>query len=57
MAFPGKREFRSFCLYKCHKESLSLGPDELLNQDVKTNAVGRRRPHNRVEMLRNVRSY
>jgi len=37
--------------------SPDLNPDELLNQDVKTNAVGRRRPHNRVEMLRNVRSY
>jgi transposase len=37
--------------------SPDLNLDELLNRDVKTNAVGRRRPHNRVEMLRNVRSY
>lgn len=37
--------------------SPDLNPDELLNQDVKTNAVGRKRPHNRVEMVRNVRSY
>lgn len=37
--------------------SPDLNPDELLNQDVKTNAVGRRRPHNRVEMVGNVRRY
>lgn len=34
-----------------------LNPDELLNQDVKTNSVGRRRPRNREEMLADVRSY
>jgi len=37
--------------------SPDLNPDELLNQDVKTNAVGRRRPHNKREMVGNVRSY
>lgn len=37
--------------------SPDLNPDELLNQDVKTNAVGRKRPHNKEEMVRNVRSY
>lgn len=37
--------------------SPDLNPDELLNQDVKTNAVGRKRPRDREEMFRNVRSY
>jgi transposase len=37
--------------------SPELNPDELLNQDVKTNAVGRQRPRNREEMLGLVRSY
>jgi transposase len=34
-----------------------LNPDELLNQDVKSNALGRRRPANQQEMITNVRSY
>lgn len=34
-----------------------LNPDELLNQDVKLNAVGRKRPHNQGEMIEQVRSY
>ncbi len=37
--------------------SPELNPDELLNQDVKSNAVGRRRPVDLAEMLQNVRSY
>lgn len=37
--------------------SPDLNPDENLNQDVKSNAVGRRRPHDQEEMIRNVRSY
>jgi DDE superfamily endonuclease len=37
--------------------SPELNPDELLNQDVKTNAVGRVRPVNVQEMMDNVRSY
>ena len=37
--------------------SPDLNPDELLNQDVKTNAVGRRRPRNKTEMVGHVRSY
>jgi len=32
-------------------------PDEMLNQDVKSNAVGRKRPRNQSEMVRNVRSF
>lgn len=37
--------------------SPELNPDEMLNQDVKSNAVGRKRPHNQSEMIRNVRSF
>jgi transposase len=37
--------------------SPDLNPDEKLNQDVKSNAVGRRRPHDHNQMMRNVRSY
>ena len=37
--------------------SPELNPDELLNQDVKSNALGRRRPANKEEMKSGVRSY
>lgn len=37
--------------------SPELNPDEYLNQDVKTNAVGRTRPLDRTEMIGNVRAY
>jgi transposase len=37
--------------------SPKLNPDELLNQDVKSNAVGRLRPQNREELVSTVRSY
>ena len=37
--------------------SPELNPDELVNQDVKTNAVGRRPPHTLPQMVRNVRRY
>ncbi len=37
--------------------SPELNPDEMLNQDVKTNAVGKRRPRSRVQMMRTVRGY
>ena len=37
--------------------SPELNPDELLNQDVKTNALGRRRPGNLVEMIDDTRAY
>jgi transposase len=37
--------------------SPELNPDELLNQDVKTNALGRVRPVNVHEMMSSVRSY
>jgi transposase len=37
--------------------SPDLNPDENLNHDVKSNAVGRRRPHDQKQMMRHVRSY
>lgn len=37
--------------------SPELNPDEILNQDVKSNAVGKKRPHNLKELLSNVRGY
>jgi len=37
--------------------SPKLNPDELLNQDVKSNAVGRRRPADQDDMVANVRGY
>jgi transposase len=37
--------------------SPELNPDELLNQDLKTNALGRRRPATQQEMITDARSY
>ena len=37
--------------------SPELNPDEMLNQEVKSNAVARARPHDAEEMIENLRSY
>ena len=37
--------------------SPELNPDELLNQDVKSNALGRQRPGNQTQLMGKVRSY
>lgn len=37
--------------------SPELNPDEMLNQDVKSNAVGRRRPHSLPEMMQTTQAY
>ena len=37
--------------------SPELNPDEYLNQDVKSNALGRRRPATQPQMLSSVRGY
>lgn len=37
--------------------SPELNPDEMLNNDVKQNAVGRRRPHDQMQLMQNVRVY
>ena len=34
-----------------------LNPDELLNQDVKTNALGKSRPRQKTELMSTVRSH
>ncbi|MFN7713442.1 MAG: IS630 family transposase [Curvibacter sp.] len=39
------------------KTPVVRGPDELLNQDVKTNALGKSRPTNKAEMVANLRSH
>lgn len=37
--------------------SPELNPDEYLNQDIKTNALGKQRPRNRDELVSNVKSF
>ena len=37
--------------------SPELNPDEELNQDIKSNAVGRQRPHTQGELMNQVRGY
>lgn len=37
--------------------SPELNPDEMVNQDVKSNAVRRNRPRNKEELIRNIRGY
>jgi transposase len=49
-----KKRIRMFFLPTYSPE---LNPDEMLNQDVKANAVGRKRPHTEKEMMRNLRGY
>jgi transposase len=44
-------------LYFLPSYSPELNPDELLNQDVKSNALGRQRPRDRTELMDNIRSY
>lgn len=51
------RHADEIALYYLPPYSPELNPDELLNQDVKTNALGRRRPTNRDELISDTRSY
>ena len=44
-------------LFRLPSYSPELNPDELLNQDVKSNALGRRRPRDQKEMIAGIRSY
>jgi transposase len=48
---------RQIELFNLPGYSPQLNPDELLNQDVKSNALGRRRPTDQAEMIAEVRSY
>lgn len=52
-----KAHQRKLRIYFLPGYSPELNPDEYLNQDVKTNAVGRTRPLDRNEMVGNVRAY
>jgi transposase len=52
-----KRHRRQMRLFFLPGYSPELNPDELLNQDVKTNAVGRRRPRTPPELVGNVRRF
>jgi transposase len=49
-----RQEMRLFYLPGYSPE---LNPDEMLNQDVKSNAVGRKRAHDQKELISNVRSF
>ena len=44
-------------IFRLPSYSPELNPDEMLNQDVKSNAVGRRRAKNQQELIANTRSY
>ncbi len=52
-----KRHRRQIRLFFLPGYSPDLNPDELLNQDVKTNAVGRKRPRTGPELVGNVRRF
>lgn len=52
-----KKNAHRICLFFLPAYSPELNPDEMLNQDVKSNAVRRRRAHNQDELLKNVRGY
>jgi hypothetical protein len=48
---------KHICLFFLPAYCPELNPDELLNQDVKSNTIGRQRPHTQLEMVRGVRNY
>jgi transposase len=52
-----KKNERTIELFFLPSYSPEKNPDEYLNNDVKSNAVGRRRPATRGEMKRNISSY
>lgn len=52
-----KNNHRHIRLFFIPGYSPELNPDEMLNQDVKSNAVGRKRAHNQKELVSNVRNY
>lgn len=52
-----KRYRRQIRLFFLPGYAPELNPDELLNQDVKTNAVGRKRPRTAPELVGNVRRF
>jgi len=52
-----KRHQKKIRLFFLPGYSPDLNPDEFLNHDVKTNAVGRKRPRHRNELITNVRKF
>ena len=44
-------------MFRLPAYSPELNPDELLNQDTKSNALGRRRPSSQTELIDDVRSH
>lgn len=52
-----QKHARRISLFYLPGYSPELNPDELLNQDVKSNAVGRRRARNQPELVASTRSY
>jgi len=52
-----KRDQQQIRLFFLPGYGPELNPDELLNQDVKTNAVGRKRPRDKEKLLGNVRCF
>jgi transposase len=44
-------------LYYLPAYSPELNPDELVNQDIKTNIIGKKRPHNVEQMEKNVKTF
>jgi transposase len=52
-----QRHRNSIEIYHLPSYSPELNPDECLNQDVKSNAVGRCRPHTQEEMVQGIRRY
>jgi transposase len=51
------RHCDSIELFLLPSYSPELNPDELLNHDLKANAVGRKRPRTKVQMIHNIRSH
>jgi transposase len=52
-----QKHIAQICLFYLPGYSPQLNPDEMLNQDVKSNAVGRRRAKNQKELVANTRGY
>lgn len=52
-----KQNERHIRLFFLPSYSPELNPDEILNQDVKSNSVGRKRAHDQNELMAHVRSY
>jgi transposase len=52
-----EKHSKNIRLFRLPDYSPELNPDELLNQDVKSNALGRQRPRHQQEMIGQVRSY